>query len=148
MTIYYCVHKTSLAAISAGPLPDVWGNISGMADLSPADAADLTWAGYDDYGFYQRADALAFGVSQASIDAADATYALVRGEDNARRAKQELLDSDWCEYPSVRDTSVFPHLANGSDFDAYRLVLRAITVNNTPDVETWPERPTAVWVQE
>ena len=65
--------------------------------------------------------------------------------DNAARAKQALLDTDWCENPSVCNTSFTPHLTNGDDYDAYRLILRAIVVNEPAVVETWPARPNSVW---
>lgn len=63
---------------------------------------------------------------------------------NAARAKQLLIDTDWCENASVRNTSVTPHLTNPSDFDAYRLALRAIVVD-PPVQANWPIRPNAVW---
>lgn len=68
-----------------------------------------------------------------------------KAESNTARAKQELLDTDWCENASVRNTSFTPHLINADEFDAYRLQLRAILVNKVIDVESWPERPTTAW---
>lgn len=65
--------------------------------------------------------------------------------DNAARARQELVASDWCEMASVRNTAVTPHLLNGADFDTYRLALRAIAIDPPVEVTTWPERPTASW---
>lgn len=64
---------------------------------------------------------------------------------NAHRAKQMLLESDWADLASVRNTAVSPHLANGADFDAYRLALRAIVINPPVTVESWPVRPDAIW---
>lgn len=64
---------------------------------------------------------------------------------NAARAKQDLVNTDWCENSSVRDTNNTHHLINSAEFDAYRTVLRGIIVNKTADVETWPTKPTAVW---
>ena len=40
---------------------------------------------------------------------------------NIYRAKQELINTDWCENASVRNTLVTPHLTNTSEFDDYRL---------------------------
>ena len=65
--------------------------------------------------------------------------------DNQRMAKQALLDTDWCEMPSVRNTSVTPHLANGTEYDTYRLTLRQIVIDPPIVVETWPEKPESVW---
>jgi hypothetical protein len=68
-----------------------------------------------------------------------------KSESNAGRAKGELQTTDWVENASVRDTSVTPHLTNITDFDAYRLALRAIVVTKPSTVDVWPTAPTAVW---
>lgn len=65
---------------------------------------------------------------------------------NAARAKALLLETDWSENASVRNTSVTPHLTNSADFDAYRLALRAIVVDPPIDVETWPTKPQGIWI--
>jgi len=65
--------------------------------------------------------------------------------DNATRAKTELLDTDWSDLASVRNPNLTPHLTNGSDFDAYRLALRAIAINPPTIVADWPVRPSAAW---
>lgn len=63
---------------------------------------------------------------------------------NEAQAKQLLEATDWADLASVRNTANTPHLVNGSDFDTYRLALRAIVID--PPVEvTWPTRPTASW---
>ena len=62
------------------------------------------------------------------------------------QAKAMLVESDWSEQPSVRNTAFTPHLTNGGDFDTYRLALRAIVIGNPLTVESWPVRPTAIWV--
>ena len=77
----------------------------------------------------------------AYIAAKDAEFAAA----NAARAKRELEESDWADLPSVRNTSITPHLTNGAEFDAYRAALRAIVVNKPATVETWPVRPDSVW---
>ena len=64
---------------------------------------------------------------------------------NAARAKQELQTSDWSDLPSVRNTTITPHLVNAQAFDNYRAQLRAIVVNKPATVETWPECPSAQW---
>ena len=64
---------------------------------------------------------------------------------NATKAKALLLDSDWSDLPSVRNTAIEPHLTNGAAFDTYRAGLRAIVVNKPAVVEVWPVRPDAVW---
>jgi hypothetical protein len=64
---------------------------------------------------------------------------------NAARAKQELLATDWSENASVRNAAVTPHLTNASDFDAYRLALRAIAIDPPVTVAEWPVRPDSTW---
>lgn len=83
-------------------------------------------------------------MTQEQIDALDAQDKA----SNAALAKRELEETDWCENASVRNPSNTPRLANGADFDAYRLALRAIVINPPVSVETWPTRPTSVWVTE
>jgi hypothetical protein len=64
---------------------------------------------------------------------------------NAAQAKALLLDSDWSDLPSVRNTAMTPHLVNTQDFDTYRAALRAIVVDKPAVVEAWPVQPDAVW---
>ena len=64
----------------------------------------------------------------------------------AAQAKAMLVESDWSEQPSVRNTAFTPHLTNGADFDTYRLALRAIVISAPLTVESWPVRPDALWV--
>jgi len=62
-----------------------------------------------------------------------------------RAAKLLLQVTDWCEMPSVRDTTKPIHLTNGDAYDAYRTQLRAIAVNPPDNVQSWPECPESVW---
>lgn len=64
---------------------------------------------------------------------------------NVARAKAELIDSDWSDLPSVRNTAIQPHLLNGADFDAYRASLRAVVVGRPAQIAAWPVSPNAVW---
>lgn len=68
-----------------------------------------------------------------------------RKDNNAARAKAMLLDTDWSENASVRNTAMTPHLVNGEDFDTYRITLRAIVIDRPVEVSQWPERPDAIW---
>lgn len=61
------------------------------------------------------------------------------------KAQSLLQATDWTEIPSVIDVSVKPHLANQSEFIAYRLALRAIAVNPTAS-PNWPTIPAEQWV--
>lgn len=64
---------------------------------------------------------------------------------NKAQAEQLLLETDWADLASVRNTAFTPHLANGAEFDVYRLALRAIVVDPPVTVDPWPARPAAVW---
>ena len=71
MTTFYCVDKEFKTVLSAGPVPEVWGTISGMADLDRATLADLSWANYPKHGFIPRDDALELGITEEALDHAD-----------------------------------------------------------------------------
>ena len=74
MTTVYNIDKQNNQVLSSGPVPAVWGTISGMSDLSEQDLADLTWAGYPNYGFLTREAALARGITVSQLDQADYLY--------------------------------------------------------------------------
>lgn len=82
--------------------------------------------------------------TQGELDAEQAAADAASKTANEARAKRELQDSDWSELPTVRDVNMDPHLINATDFDAYRVALRAIVVN-PPAIAVWPVRPDAVW---
>lgn len=93
MRIVYSVYLPTKQCLSAGPVPEVWGSISGMQDLSYEDLADLSWAGYTDYAFLTREAALAIGVNAAELDAADEVYRRLQVPQKitARQARLGLL---------------------------------------------------------
>lgn len=64
---------------------------------------------------------------------------------NCLKAKELLFHTDWSEIPSVRDTSLTPHLVNTAEFDAYRSALRQIMINPPEGELDWPAKPSAVW---
>ncbi len=66
-------------------------------------------------------------------------------EQNANMASALLFATDWVENPTVRDTSLTPHLVNPNEFDAYRLQLRAIAVYPAEGELNWPVKPSPVW---
>jgi hypothetical protein len=86
-----------------------------------------------------------FWIPKLSDEEKAAIAAAAASQSNSDRAKQELAASDWSDLPSVRNTTIEPHLTNGADFDTYRATLRAIVVSKLAVVETWPEAPIAVW---
>jgi len=60
------------------------------------------------------------------------------------KAKFLLQQTDWVELPSVTNTANTPHLLNQSDFETYRIALRALAVNPVAN-PTWPTLPTPIW---
>lgn len=60
------------------------------------------------------------------------------------KAQGLLAETDWSEIPSVVDPTHTPHLANASDFVAYRVLIRSLVVNPVIN-PVWPTTPTAVW---
>lgn len=67
---------------------------------------------------------------------------------NKAQASKLLSETDWVDLGPVGDTSVIPHLANVSEFNTYRLALRAIAVTPPVTVDPWPVKPVEVWVTE
>jgi hypothetical protein len=86
-----------------------------------------------------------YWIPKLSDEEKAANFAAAMILSNSIRAKQELVASDWSDLPSVRNTTIEPHLTNGADFDTYRATLRAIVVSKPAVVEVWPVRPDAVW---
>lgn len=107
-TIYYCIQKSTKSVLSAGFLPETWGNITGMADLSEDDAADLTWAGYEDYGFVTLETAKKLKITKKSLDDALALGAVVQSEIVRKERDEKMKDSDWVVLRSVRTGQEIP----------------------------------------
>jgi hypothetical protein len=59
-------------------------------------------------------------------------------------ATKLLAETDWTQYADVNDTSKTPHLLNKTEFNTYRLALRAIVVSPSSTVE-FPNLPSARW---
>ena len=132
--IYFCVHKVDKSVLSAGALPHVWGNISGLSSVDDATAADLTWAGYPDHGFMVAEQALACGVPQSALDNAFASItnnyrAVVISDRN-----QRLSESDCTQMPDAK--------VNKDAWATYRQALRDIPEQEGfPWNVVWPSRP-------
>lgn len=68
-------------------------------------------------------------------------------EQNKQRAVELLAETDWTQIPSVADPAQStPYLSNVEAFSSYRSAVRAIAVNPTAGVISWPTKPSAVWV--
>jgi len=67
-------------------------------------------------------------------------------EDNKKTATQLLQQTDWTTVSDVADPALSnPYLMNQAEFFAYRSAVRAIAVNPTAGVLTWPTKPQEQW---
>ena len=131
---YYLCDLVNKVATDMFQLPDVWGNITGMAQLTSEEVADLGWAGLEGKGLLLEAAALDAGVSIESIAAAKEIGAIDCG--NQVRAKRDLLlsQSDWTQ---VADAPV-----DKTAWATYRQQLRDISANEGfPWTIEWPTQP-------
>jgi membrane-bound lytic murein transglycosylase B len=132
--VYFCIHKTDKTVLSAGPLPHVWGNISGLSAVDDATAADLTWAGYPDHGFMVAEQALASGVAQHDIDEALKLIAIMKRSVIVEDRNQRLAESDWTQMPDAK--------VDKAAWAEYRQALRDIPQQTGYPMDiVWPSRP-------
>lgn len=131
---YYLCDLVNKVATDMFQLPDVWGNITGMAQLTSEEVADLGWAGLDGKGLLLEAAALDAGVSIESIAAAKEIGAIDCG--NQARNKRDLLlsQSDWTQ---VADAPV-----DKAAWATCRQELRDISAQTGfPWTIEWPTQP-------
>jgi hypothetical protein len=131
---YYLCDLVNKVATDMFQLPDVWGNITGMAQLTSEEVADLGWAGLEGKGLLPEAAALDAGVSIESIAAAKEIGAIDCG--NQARNKRDLLlsQSDWTQ---VADAPV-----DKIAWATYRQELRDISAQTGfPWAVVWPTQP-------
>ena len=126
--LYYCINNQALTVLSYGELPETWGNITGMKDLSAADARDLTWAGYPEISFVNAAEALEIGISQADLDVGKAAGDAIQG-DVVRVERDALLAAtDWVVTKAIELGEPIPN-----NYVVYRKALR-----DMPTQAGWP----------
>lgn len=120
--------STNEALNEAGPLPNNWGPIFGMAGVQDK-LGDLSWLGeaYADQGWVQvEGEAPA----EVVVDKAATVWDL---------AKQKLRDCDWTMLSDAGLT-----VQQKEQWVAYRLALRNIRSSaGYPDNVSWPAVPTA-----
>ena len=66
-------------------------------------------------------------------------------EENKSTAMGYLATTDWVNQPDVTNPDINPHLLNHAEFITYRSQNRAIAINPTAGVLTWPIEPTPQW---
>lgn len=135
--IYYCIQKSTKQVLSAGILPETWGTITGMADISEEAAADLTWANYPDYGFLTLKAALALEIPQDSLDKALQLGTEIYSKVIEHNISALLSGSDWVVTKSVETGTPIP-----IEWEEYRSALRDIkNQKNYPWEVVYPEIP-------
>lgn len=139
MNRYYTCFFPELKALQYAPVPETWGNITGMADLDDEALADLTWAGYPDYGILTEAAAVERGISAESIASAKEVGGQVEMI-AVREKRAELL--------AASDAFVLPDRWAGysktqrQEWTDYRAALRDFPSTVTdPFNITWPTAP-------
>lgn len=139
MKRYYTCFFPDMKALQFAPGPETWGNITGMADLDEASLADLTWAGYPDYGFLTEEAARARGITAESMASAKDVGGQV--EMIAIREKRDVL-------LAASDAGVLPDRwagyskAERQAWTDYRAALRDFPSTVTdPFNITWPPAP-------
>jgi hypothetical protein len=91
-----------------------------------------------------------FGTTAYDVNGKEISYNLEDAENamkvgNCKEQAQSLLSAtDWIEVPSVTNTANTPHLANASDFVAYRNSIRQLAVNPVAN-PIFPTKPTELW---
>lgn len=136
---YYLCHFPEQRALSYGPVPEVWGSITGMLGLDNETLADLSNLGYPGYGFIQDgADDLKRifpnSLSTARAVAAQLSVdAMKVDRDNLLAASDSVMMIDrWEKYTPEKKAAIA----------AYRQALRDMPVTiEDPFDFGWPEAP-------
>jgi hypothetical protein len=71
---------------------------------------------------------------------------LPTAEQNKQNAINLLFFSDWATIPDISNPTISnPYLINKNEFIIYRNIIRAIAINPTDGLITFPTIPKAVW---
>lgn len=136
--LYYCIEKQTLKVLSFGFLPEVWGNITGMSDISTKDAMDLTWAGYPDHGFFTETAALKLGVLKKDLETAYQLGKDIQTLSAKEQIANKLLLSDWVVVKYTELGTTIP-----DNWKRYRQELRDLSTSTSYPWEiVFPNMPT------
>lgn len=135
--LFYCFDKTNKVAISYGPVPETWRNITGLTDEYESNYVDLNHSGHN-FGFLTEEQALTEGgdlsqLSEVKNNFNNVQWNLVRQDRN-----DKLRECDWTELPSatVARSDEWKQL-----WATYRNELRNITSQQDPFNVVWPVQP-------
>ncbi|MFZ6813531.1 DUF4376 domain-containing protein [Undibacterium sp. Rencai35W] len=123
---YYLCDLDKKVAIDYRQIPEVFGNITGMADLNDASLASLAWAKVPSLGFLKEPAALAAGISVASMTAA---YNL--GAEARRTFGKDVRETN---VENIKVTTAAGNTFDGDEVSQNRMAraIVALTGTNTP----------------
>ena len=132
--LFYCFDKTNKVAISYGPVPETWRNITGLTDEYESNYIDLNHAGHN-FGFLTEEQALAEGANSTQLAEVKSNFETVQWNLVRIERNNKLRDCDWTELPSAS-------LSKSDDWKQtwanYRNDLRNITTQQDPFNVVWP----------
>lgn len=136
---YFVCDFETKEVIDLMQVPAVYGQITGMSDMSDEVLGDLTWAGFPTKGFVEYQSALDKGINKADLD--NKKDLLLETAKNVIRTKRDDLLSacDWTVAPDR-----FSQWSENSQQEIinYRQALRDMTENQSDYFyPTWPEIP-------
>lgn len=136
-TFYYLCNLKDKVALQYTQLPEVWGNISGMAGLPYEEVRSLAWANQSDFGFLTTFDCIELGISEesmaiAKIGANNILWSEIRQKRDVMLSKTDIaVTSDlWDTYTAKTKKNIAE----------YRQALRDITKQDIDTIE-WPNIP-------
>jgi hypothetical protein len=118
-------------------VPEVWRNITGMASLSDAELADLSWSPNADRAFLSPADAIDVGIDPDSIDTIVA-QGISSVTEWVRSMRALLLDAS--DVVTSSDRWAMYNAIDRQYITAYRQALRDVTLQD-PFAVVWPPIP-------
>lgn len=137
--LFYCFDKKNKTAISYGPIPETWRNVTGLSDLYEGNYIDLNYAGHD-FGFLTFEQATESGGDSTHLLSVKKFFEDVQWS-NVKVQRNELLrECDWTELPSVVSNKSAEWQSIWQD---YRNQLRNITTQDDPFNIVWPVIPNA-----
>lgn len=125
---YYLCDLKNRVALDFRQIPEVYGNITGLADADDETLADLSWAGLADRGFLTEAAANGFGMSNMP-------EAFALGAQAKRTFDKEVREMNVAK---IKVTTQAGHTFDGDELSQTRMARAIIALQATgiPSV-TW-----------
>lgn len=145
--LVYLINKATKTVLYAGEVPEVYGNLTGLADVDYVVLQDLyaTWVfdEYKDLGFFTEADALARGVPQATLDTSRSAAWELKWSSYDDTRSQLIQDQRWRIDRFNDETAMnLPPTENITPVLVYIQAIRDLpTTNPDPYNIVWPTIP-------